>query len=70
VNVSRGDGSVASFSIQRVAEYPKTAFPTNEVYGNTAGSTIRLVTCGGRFDASTGNYVDNIVAYGTLSSLG
>ncbi len=70
VNVARADGSVASFRIQRVAEYPKTAFPTQSVYGNTAGPTIRLITCGGRFDASTGSYLDNIVAYGELASVG
>ena len=70
INVARADGSVATFRIQRVAEYPKTAFPTQTVYGDTPGATIRLITCGGRFDASTGSYLDNIVAYGDLVSVG
>lgn len=70
VDVARADGAVAIFRIQRVAEYPKTAFPTRTVYGNTSGPTIRVITCGGRFDAKAGSYVDNIVAYGTLTSLG
>jgi sortase (surface protein transpeptidase) len=69
VNVARADGTVATFRIQRVAEYPKTDFPTQAVYGNTAGPTIRLITCGGRFDARTGSYLDNIVAYGELVSV-
>jgi sortase (surface protein transpeptidase) len=69
VNIARSDGSVASFSITRVAQYPKTAFPTSEVYGNTTGPAIRLITCGGRFDASTRNYLSNIVAYGVLRSV-
>ena len=33
------------------------------------GRRGRLVTCGGRFDSTTGNYVDNIIAFGTLRSL-
>jgi sortase (surface protein transpeptidase) len=69
VDVSRSDGSVATFRISDVAQYPKTAFPTDKVYGNTFGPTIRLITCGGRFDASTRNYLDNIVAYGELTSV-
>ena len=70
VNVSRADGSVASFRVDTVAEYPKTAFPTAKVYGDTPDPTIRLITCGGRFDSSTRSYLDNIVAYGSLVSVG
>jgi len=69
VNIARADGAVATFRIDTVAEYPKKAFPTQKIYGDTAGPTIRLITCGGRFDASTGNYLDNIVAYGSLISV-
>jgi sortase (surface protein transpeptidase) len=69
VMITRGDGMVATYSIAHVREVPKTAFPTMSVYGPTAGATIRLVTCGGQFDSSTGNYLDNIIAYGTLKSL-
>ena len=50
VTVLRADHMLATFSVTSVAEYPKTAFPTLKVYGNTAGATLRLVTCGGRFD--------------------
>jgi hypothetical protein len=70
VNVARGDGAVATFRITRVAEYPKSAFPTQLVYGDTAGPTIRLITCGGTFDPHTGSYKDNIVAFGELTSIG
>ncbi len=60
---------LATFSVTSVAEYPKTDFPTQKVYGNTTGPTLRLVTCGGRFDSATGSYLDNIVVYGDLVSL-
>ena len=49
-----------------MASYPKDAFPTLEVYGNTDHAALRLITCGGQFDASTRNYLDNIVVYASL----
>jgi sortase (surface protein transpeptidase) len=69
VTILRADHMLATFSVTSVAEYPKTAFPTKTVYGNTAGPALRLITCGGRFNSSTGSYLDNIVAYGALVSL-
>ena len=41
----------------------KTAFPWDAVLGWTTDPTLRLVTCGGAFDYSTGHYVDNIIVY-------
>lgn len=69
VVVSRGDGKVATFRVDRLQEISKSRFPTDAVYGTTSAPAIRLVTCGGRFDSATGNYEDNIIAYGTLLSL-
>jgi hypothetical protein len=38
------------------------------VYGDTKGrAELRLITCGGAFDQSTGHYVDNIVAFAHLT---
>jgi sortase (surface protein transpeptidase) len=69
VTVLRADHMLATFTVTSVAEYPKTAFPSAKVYGNTSNASLRLVTCGGRFDAATHNYLDNIVVYGNLVSL-
>ncbi len=69
VRVVRADGAIAQFRIDRVSEVSKTRFPTQAVYGATSGPALRLVTCGGKFDSSTGSYEDNIIAYGTLESL-
>lgn len=69
VRVQRGDGKVAVYRINQVVQVSKKHFPTDAVYGATSGPAIRLVTCGGTFDASTGNYLDNIIAYGTLLQL-
>jgi Sortase domain len=68
VSISRSDGTVAVFRVERVVEYPKAHFPTAEVYGNTDRAALRLITCGGKFDPSVRSYEDNIVAYASLVS--
>lgn len=67
VSISRSDATVAVFRIDAVDEYAKGSFPTLDVYGNTADAQLRLITCGGPFDRATGHYLDNIVAYATLT---
>lgn len=67
VDVTLADGRVAVFTIDGVRSYPKDQFPTQVVYGNTNDPALRLLTCGGNFDASTGHYLDNIVAFGHLT---
>jgi hypothetical protein len=66
VSVTRADHIVAVFRIDGVNSYSKDAFPTLTVYGNTPDAQLRLITCGGQFDAATHNYLDNIVAFATL----
>ncbi|MFJ8914504.1 class F sortase [Amycolatopsis sp. NPDC102389] len=65
--VHREDGSTAVFTVYAVERHPKASFPTDKVYGDTAGPELRLITCGGDFDSSTGNYLDNVVAFAKLT---
>jgi sortase (surface protein transpeptidase) len=51
------------FRVYAVREYPKAAFPTALVYGQTAKAELRLITCGGPFDTATGHYLDNVVVF-------
>ncbi|WP_456824335.1 class F sortase [Cellulomonas sp. P5_E12] len=67
VVVARADGTTATFVVDAVRSVPKDDFPTLEVYGNTTGPELRLLTCGGRFDRSTGHYTDNTVVFAHLS---
>lgn len=69
VLIGRADGSTAVFAVERVARYPKDAFPTLEVYGDTDHAALRLITCGGAFDRATGHYVDNVVAFARLTDV-
>ena len=61
--VDRVDGTTATFVIERMEQHNKNSFPNQSVYGDTADSQLRLVTCGGAFDTAAHRYVDNIIAY-------
>jgi len=65
VDVTRADGSVATFSIDRVRTYEKDDFPTRAVYGATTRAELRLITCSGDYDDDTG-YDSNTVAFAHL----
>jgi sortase (surface protein transpeptidase) len=67
IKVTREDGSVAAFVVDRRERHAKTRFPTDDVYLPTLEPTLRLVTCDGVFDRSTGHYRDNLVVFATLS---
>jgi sortase (surface protein transpeptidase) len=66
VSVRLADGAVARFAVVSVAIYPKSRFPARRVYGPRKYSALQLVTCGGKFDRSTGHYRSNVVAYTRL----
>ena len=55
----RRPGSVAT-SLDR---YEKALFPSDLIYYPTLEPQLRLVTCGGPFDPSTGHYRDNVVVF-------
>jgi Sortase domain len=63
ITIGRADGSIVRFRIEGLERWPKAEFPTQRVFRPTRISTLRLVTCSGNFDASTGHYVDNTIVY-------
>jgi hypothetical protein len=52
--------------VERTAQYDKQRFRTDDVYYPTLTPALRLVTCGGQFDDSTGHYRSNIIVFATL----
>jgi hypothetical protein len=68
VKVIRADGGTAVFSVDGVRRVAKATFSDSEVLGNTSYPELRLITCGGPFDAATRQYLDNIVVYSHLIS--
>ncbi len=65
VYVKRADGTTVEFRVTSVQTYLKDHFPTQTVYGPTPDAELRLITCGGAFDAATHHYLSNIVVYAT-----
>ncbi len=68
VFVRQASGRLAVFRVSSVRSYLKTSFPTSAVYGPTPNAQLRLITCGGTFDAATGHYLSNTIVYATLVS--
>lgn len=68
VDVTLADGTVAVFTVTGVRQYPKSDFPTDVVYGNTDFAALRLITCSGSFDYTTGHYLSNTVVFASLTS--
>jgi sortase (surface protein transpeptidase) len=66
IQVGRADGSTIRFAVERLAQYDKQRFPTDEVYYPTLTPALRLVTCGGEFDATVGHYRSNVIVFATL----
>ena len=68
VTVERADGSAVRFRVTRLERTSKAAVPTAEVYLPTARAELRLITCGGAFDETSGHYLDNVIAYAQLQT--
>lgn len=51
------------FVVTSIEQYPKDEFPTELVYGAEPRPALRLITCGGSFDASVRSYRDNVVGF-------
>lgn len=58
-----GKKTEIKFKITGVRTYHKTRLPYKQIFDQQSVGRIAIVTCGGPFDASTGNYLDNIVAF-------
>lgn len=63
VEVTRTDGSRITFAVHAREIVHWDEFPTSRVYGDSDGPELRLVTCGGPFDAATKHYRHNVVVY-------
>jgi hypothetical protein len=63
IEVWRKGGIRSRLQVVSLRWFSKSAFPTQLVYGSVATPALRLITCGGAFDDSTGHYVDNLVVF-------
>ncbi|TQS22040.1 class F sortase [Microbispora sp. KK1-11] len=67
IAVLRADGKMAIFTVDGIEQVSKSTFPTKRVYSNTITSSLRLITCGGVYNAKQHHYTDNIIVYATLT---
>jgi sortase (surface protein transpeptidase) len=61
IRVQRADGDWVVFEVTTTARYAKAEFPTDAIFGPVTGPVLRVITCGGQFDRSSGHYLDNVV---------
>jgi hypothetical protein len=69
VTVTRTDGRTAVFTVTRLARFSKSRFPTQAVYGEIDHAGLRLITCGGTYDAKNHRYLDNVVVFAKLTAV-
>lgn len=68
VDITRADGTVASFKVDTVETFSKAKFPDKRVYADTPDAQLRLITCGGEYDKKAKDYEDNVVVFAHLDS--
>ncbi|WP_037628531.1 class F sortase [Streptomyces aureus] len=68
VEARREDGRTAVYTVYAVRTYAKAHFPDQEVYGNRGRPELRLITCGGAYDHTTG-YAANVIAFAHLTEI-
>jgi len=71
VDVARGDGTVAEFTVEGVSVAERADFDPERVYGaRRAGrAELRLITCTGTFDRAGGSYTANLVVSAYLTGV-
>lgn len=63
VDVTTVDGGVVGYVVTEVLDVPKAGFPTGRVFGAQPTDQLRLITCGGVFDRSSGHYDQNRIVF-------
>lgn len=61
IAVVMDDGSTVHFTVDDVRAVSKFSFPTAAVYGPTPDPQLRVITCGGPWDAARNIYSENVV---------
>jgi Sortase domain len=61
--IGQHGGATSRFLVGRLERHPKTALPTSRIWTGATRPLLRLITCGGSFDHSTGHYRENLIVY-------
>ncbi|MCQ1947295.1 class F sortase [Arthrobacter sp. zg-Y1116] len=61
VTVTRSDGTVVEYTTEKVQNIPKASLDEFNLFDRDGAPRLELVTCGGRWLDSVGDYEDNVV---------
>jgi hypothetical protein len=66
IEVKRADKRTATFAVDTVETFPKTAFPAQRVLTRTDTPQLALITCGGEWVGGHLGYADNVIVFAHL----
>jgi sortase (surface protein transpeptidase) len=66
ITIELQDGTAVQYVVRSMNRVPKSRFPTKRVYARTERPTLRLITCAGRLNWSTGHHRDNYIVFATI----
>lgn len=69
IRVTRRDGRTAVFEVYGIQVFDKRKFPAKKVYGATGRPELRVLTCGGAYEAGSG-YASNVVVFARMTRAG
>ena len=61
IEVRLADGTVYRYGVISRNQYDANTAPIGEIVGDTPNEVITLITCGGSFDATAGEYDDRVI---------
>jgi hypothetical protein len=63
IEVELADGTMQTWRVTEVAQYPKATIDLNAIFTWGGPSRLVVITCGGEFDRAARSYKDNVVVY-------
>lgn len=68
IEVTDENGEKHTFTVTSVKTYPWNDFPLQEVFADSSGTKLNLITCGGEFDKNSKNYSERTVVYAEIAN--
>ena len=66
VTIRLQGGSSVRYIVNSMVRVRKNRFPTNRVYARTKQPTLRLITCAGKLNLTTGHHPDNYIVFASI----
>lgn len=63
IAVEHADGARSTFTVRDTEQQHKDDLPVERIWNDTDATLLRLITCGGEFDAQRRSYESNVIVY-------